>query len=86
MGIQYTTTPAHITEHQWGICGIETPVSIVDDIPNPYRCQKTSQVCLLWLDDHGLLIPNERFPKDLQDLLVDVGSLVRRRAMGGKAV
>ena len=71
MGIQYTTTPAFITEHQWNICGIETPVSIVDDMLNLYRCQKTSHVCLLWLDDNGLFIPNERFPKDFQQLLVD---------------
>jgi len=42
----------------------------VEDMLNLYRCQKTSQVCLLWLDDNGLFIPNQRFPKDFQQMLL----------------
>ena len=40
MGIQYPTTRVLITERQWRIKGIETPVCIVEDIPSQYRCLK----------------------------------------------
>jgi len=46
MGIQYPITPAFITERQWHITGIETPVMFVHR-ERPYLCRILPSGCVV---------------------------------------